>query len=140
VHCDSDVVVSQGTVERLHFRLAEKPVGPGARLQGKDCSCPDWIRASINLLKLSLWMDARAQARGSDAVLRTAMPARDDMRQNQRSLTSTVSPGLNCVPSGTTKRPVPEASLWVRVTLSRLARGEKPPAIATALSTLMFGT
>ena len=30
--------------------------------------------------------------------------------------------------------------VWVSVTLSRLARGEKPPAIATALSTLMFGT
>ena len=37
-------------------------------------------------------------------------------------------------------RLVPEASVWVSVTLSRLARGEKPPAIATALSTLIFGT
>jgi hypothetical protein len=90
--------------------------------------------------KYLLKMDARAQASGSDAVLRTAMPAHDERRQNQRSLTRTVSPGFSCVPSGTMKRPVPEASLWVRVTLSRLARGENPPAIATALSTLILGT
>lgn len=56
--------------------------------------------------------------------------------QNQRSPTRTVSPGLMDVPSGTTVR----LALCVSVTLSRLARGENPPAIATALSTLMFGT
>ena len=61
-------------------------------------------------------------------------------RQNQRSPTSTVSPGPMGVPSGTTTRIGPEASVWVSVTLSRRARGEKPPAIATALSTLMLGT
>ena len=44
------------------------------------------------------------------------------------------------VPSGTTTRADPPASVWVSVTRSRLARGEKPPAMATALSTLMFGT
>src|SRR5882724_5407081 len=60
--------------------------------------------------------------------------------QNQRSPTRTVSPGLNDVPSGTTTRIEPELSVWVRVTRSRRARGEKPPAIATALSTLMLGT
>jgi len=60
--------------------------------------------------------------------------------QNQRSPTSTVSPGLSAVPSGATTRIEPEASVWVSVTLSRRARGEKPPAIATALSTLIFGT
>src|SRR5205823_6869736 len=31
------------------------------------------------------------------------------------------------------KNAVPDASLWVTVTLSRRARGAKPPAIATAL-------
>ena len=60
--------------------------------------------------------------------------------QNQRSPTRTVSPGPTGVPSGTTMRIGPEASVWVSVTLSRRARGEKPPAIATALSTLMLGT
>ena len=60
--------------------------------------------------------------------------------QNQRSPTRTVSPGLSAVPSGTTMRIGPDASVWVSVTRSRWARGEKPPAIATALSTLMFGT
>ena len=60
--------------------------------------------------------------------------------QNQRSPTSTVSPGLMGVPSGTTVRIEPDASVWVIVTRSRSARGEKPPAIATALSTVMFGT
>src|SRR3954470_405693 len=44
------------------------------------------------------------------------------------------------LPAGTTKRAVPDASVCVTVTLSRRARGEKPPAIATALSTVMFGT
>ena len=34
----------------------------------------------------------------------------------------------------------PELSAWVSVTRSRNARGEKPPAIATALSTLILGT
>ena len=60
--------------------------------------------------------------------------------QNQRSLTRTVSPGLSGVPSGTTVRTGPAASACVRVTLSRRARAEKPPAMATALSTLRFGT
>src|ERR1700733_14917471 len=60
--------------------------------------------------------------------------------QNQRSPTRTVSPGLMGVPSGTTTRIAPEPSVWVSVTLSRRARGEKPPAIATALSTLILGT
>ncbi len=60
--------------------------------------------------------------------------------QNQRSPTSTVSPGLMAVPSGTTVRIAPAGSLWVIVTRSRSARGEKPPAMATALSTVMFGT
>ena len=60
--------------------------------------------------------------------------------QNQRSPTRTVSPGLSEVPSGTTTRIEPEASVWVNVTRSRRARGEKPPAIATALSTLILGT
>ena len=64
----------------------------------------------------------------------------DGHAQNQRSPTSTVSPGPIGVPGGTTKRPVPDASVCVTVTRSRLARGEKPPAIATALSTVMFGT
>ena len=41
---------------------------------------------------------------------------------------------------GNTMRIAPPASLWVSVTASRLARGEKPPAIATALSTVMLGT
>jgi hypothetical protein len=60
--------------------------------------------------------------------------------QSQRSPTSTVSPGLSGVPGGTTKRAVPDASVWVSVTRSRRARGENPPAIATALSTVMLGT
>ena len=60
--------------------------------------------------------------------------------QNQRSPTRTVSPGLTAVPSGTTTRVGPELSVWVSVTRSRRARGEKPPAIATALSTLILGT
>src|SRR3984893_10908072 len=60
--------------------------------------------------------------------------------QNQRSPTSTVSPGLRAVPSGTTIRAEPDASVCVSVTRSRRARGEKPPAIATALSTLILGT
>ena len=60
--------------------------------------------------------------------------------QNQRSPTRTVSPGPSGVPSGTTTRDAPEPSVWVRVTRSRRARGEKPPAIATALSTLILGT
>ena len=60
--------------------------------------------------------------------------------QNQRSPTRTVSPGLIGVPSGTMVRIEPPPSVWVRVTRSRLARGENPPAMATALSTLMLGT
>ncbi len=60
--------------------------------------------------------------------------------QNQRSPTRTVSPGLSGVPGGTTIRIEPDASVWVSVTRSRRARGEKPPAIATALSTLILGT
>jgi hypothetical protein len=60
--------------------------------------------------------------------------------QNQRSPTRTVSPGPSAVPSGTTVRDEPELSMWVNVTRSRRARGENPPAIATALSTLMLGT
>src|SRR3984957_5312203 len=60
--------------------------------------------------------------------------------QNHRSPTSTVSPGLIGVPSGTTARIEPELSVCVSVTRSRSARGEKPPAIATALSTLILGT
>ena len=60
--------------------------------------------------------------------------------QNQRSPTRTVSPGLTAVPSGTTTRIGSEPSVWVSVTRSRRARGEKPPAIATALSTLILGT
>jgi len=55
--------------------------------------------------------------------------------QNQRSPTRMMSPGLIAVPSGTMAR----LALWVSVTASRLARGEKPPAIATALSTLILG-
>ena len=62
------------------------------------------------------------------------------LRLNQRSPTRTVSPGLSAVPSGATTRIEPELSVWVRVTRSRRARGENPPAIATALSTLMLGT
>ena len=62
------------------------------------------------------------------------------LNQNQRSPTSTVSPGPSGVPSGTTARLKPAWSVWVSVTLSRRARGEKPPAIATALSTLILGT
>ena len=60
--------------------------------------------------------------------------------QNQRSPTSTVSPGPIGVPGGTTKRAVPPASVCVTVTRSRKARGVKPPAMATALSTVIFGT
>ena len=62
------------------------------------------------------------------------------MPQNQRSSTRTVSPGLSGVAVGTLMRTVPRASVWVTMTRSRLARGEKPPAMATALSTVMFGT
>ena len=84
----------------------------------------------------------------NDAAHRRARRVQDTKRltfdyrhgQNQRSPTSTVSPGPIGVPGGTTKRPVPEASVCVTVTRSRCARGEKPPAIATALSTVMFGT
>jgi hypothetical protein len=64
----------------------------------------------------------------------------DGHDQNQRSPTRTVSPGPSAVPSGTTVRDEPELSMWVSVTRSRRARGENPPAIATALSTLMLGT
>src|SRR6266705_1085728 len=46
--------------------------------------------------------------------------------QNQRSPTRTVSPGPSAVPSGTTARIDPLGSVWVRVTASRWARGEKP--------------
>src|SRR5206468_2689520 len=60
--------------------------------------------------------------------------------QNQRSPTSTVSPGLIGLPGDTTARIDPAPSVWVRVTRSRRARGENPPAMATALSTLIFGT
>ena len=60
--------------------------------------------------------------------------------QNQRSPTTMVSPGLIGVAGGTTARMVPALEVWVRVTLSRLARGEKPPAMATALSAVIFGT
>src|SRR6202171_5430082 len=60
--------------------------------------------------------------------------------QNQRSPTRMVSPGPSAVPSGTTKRDEPEWSVWVSVTRSRSARGENPPAMATAVSTLMLGT
>src|ERR1700689_1108038 len=80
----------------------------------------------------------RAEATPFFERLSPAMTGCD--RQNQRSPTRMVSPGLMEVPSGTMARLVAEASLWVRVTLSRLARGEKPPAIATALSTLILGT
>src|SRR5262249_37496271 len=71
-------------------------------------------------------------------------PRNDEWRgesfQNQRSPTWTVSPGLSEVPSGTTEGPARPASAWVTVTMLRLARGVKPPAIATALSTVMLGT
>jgi hypothetical protein len=53
--------------------------------------------------------------------------------QNQRSATRMVSPGLSEVPSGTITRVEPELSEWVSVTWPRRARGENPPAIATAL-------
>jgi len=83
-----------------------------------------------------------------DATDRRAYRVQDTKRligqaghdQNQRSPTSTVSPGPIGVPSGTMLRIDPDASLWVRVTRSRRARGEKPPAIATALSAVMLGT
>jgi hypothetical protein len=54
--------------------------------------------------------------------------------QNQRSATWMVSSGLSEVPSGTITRVEPELSERVSVTWSRRARGENPPAIATALS------
>ena len=81
---------------------------------------------------------ADRRARGVQDTKRLTVNERHD--QNQRSPTSTVSPGLRGVPDGTTKRVGPDASVWVSVTLSRRARGEKPPAMATALSTVMLGT
>src|SRR5262249_24391679 len=60
--------------------------------------------------------------------------------KSPRSPTNTVSPGPGEVRSGTTKRPTPLAAGCVAVTRSPRARGEKPPAIAIALSTLMLGT
>ena len=60
--------------------------------------------------------------------------------QNQRSLMTTVSPGRMMVPSGTVARTAPLRSVRVSSTVSLNARGEKPPAIATALSTVMLGT
>jgi len=53
-------------------------------------SCPDLIRASTNFLAAEKKdVDGRAQASGSDAVLRTAMPGHDDGRgQIRRVITS----------------------------------------------------
>ena len=81
---------------------------------------------------------ADRRARGVQDPKRLTVNERHD--QNQRSPTSTVSPGLRGVPDGTTKRAGPDASVWVSVTRSRRARGEKPPAMATALSIVMLGT
>src|SRR5450756_2108237 len=63
-------------------------------------------------------------------------------RRDNVTLTHTDNSGSMrvVVPLGTTTRIEPELSVWVSVTLSRRARGEKPPAIATALSTLILGT
>ena len=61
--------------------------------------------------------------------------------QNQRSPTSTVSPG----PIGGARRHDEAAGagrvgMRDRDAVAQRARGEKPPAMATALSTVMFGT
>jgi hypothetical protein len=103
---------------------------PGARLRDQARPLRHWHDGQIKKCCQDLF-DRSTQAdndRGSNFV------------QNQRSPTSTVSPGPSGVPSGTTARIEPDASVWVSVTESRRARGEKPPAIATALSTLILGT
>jgi hypothetical protein len=61
-------------------------------------------------------------------------------RQNHRSATTTVSPGLRNVPGGTTACAAPSSPTRVSLMALRWARGVKPPAIATALSAVMFGT
>jgi hypothetical protein len=60
--------------------------------------------------------------------------------QIQRSPICTVSPGLRAVPATATKHAGPDASVWGSVTRSRRARAQKPPATATALSTVMLAT
>jgi len=78
--------------------------------------------------------------RRADRVDNSKWAVSREHHQNQRSPTRTVSPGRIGVPSGTTVLNDPAGSVWVMVTRSRCALGEKPPAIATALSTLMLGT
>lgn len=60
--------------------------------------------------------------------------------QNHRSPMTMVSPGLSSVPGGTTACIAPVSPVRVRRMPLRWARGVKPPAIATALSTVRFGT
>src|SRR5215213_1686433 len=60
--------------------------------------------------------------------------------QNQRSETATVSPGRIGDRSGSVLRVGTPWIFRVMVTLSFAARGVKPPAMAMAFSTVMFGT
>ena len=91
------------------------------------------VSAAVELKDARLFREAEKDASGK-------MTAIDMCGQNHRSLINTVSPGLIGVPKGTTARYDPSTVVWVNVTSSRLARGEKPPAMAMALSTLIFGT
>jgi hypothetical protein len=61
-------------------------------------------------------------------------------RQNQRSSTTTVSPGFIWVMTGTTWRATTPSTGRLSTMVGRKARGVNPPAMATAVSAVMFGT
>ncbi len=81
-----------------------------------------------------------AAHRSADSMKNAERRIRHFRHQNHRSVTTTVSPGLRTVPGGTVARWVPAPPVRVSWTSLRWARGVKPPAMATALSTVMFGT
>ena len=60
--------------------------------------------------------------------------------QNQRSLTVMMSPGRTGVRIGMVRRTGTPSILRVTMALSLKPRGVKPPAMATAFSTVMSGT
>ena len=96
------------------------------------------VATLIPLLTLAVMApSAPAQVKGVVIVISTPNPV---VLAGPATFTAGVNWTTSAVPSGTTIRIGPDPSVWVSVTLSRRARGEKPPAIATALSTLILGT
>ena len=77
---------------------------------------------------------------GMPRVGATGQALRRLLRQNQRSATTTVSPGFICVMTGTIWRATTPSTGRLNSAVGRNARGVNPPAIATAVSIVMLGT